>query len=227
MLKSPSGFRVGRCEQMRLYPCHLFIGSLQHLKQGARVVLVVRVSTPQQELNKNDEDQLQNLLTVASSRGLIVVDVFKHTGSGKDPSWLVKPASLAKDLNASLLFESTSRILRSEHFDPKTCPTARPTMLDLEGLEQWTGGVKLYTYLDPDASASEERHLQTRRGQLLKQQEGGRPPHRTYKKRDEQVKLAAVMAICQGESYRTVAEKFTVPASSLQGWVKKYKKLSC
>jgi hypothetical protein len=184
-----------------------FIGHIDEIQPGDGVVICCRVSTRQQDRRGNLADQETNLRRIVSELGAIVLHVVKHVGSGTEPVWLIPAARLAKAAGAVLLAESTSRFIRHPGYHSSNWPTARARNYDLEDLQSWTDGVQLITVLPPDATSSDETAFQSKRGQELKENAGGRPRKtqpRGKERRAAYVPLAVEMRKAE-MTYRQIA----------------------
>lgn len=176
-------------------------------RKGTRVVIVVRVSTSQQNHNRNLDDQLDTLRRWVADRGGVVVAEVPHVGPGSDPSWLRQAATLARQLGAVLLAESVDRFVRHPDFNPKACPDAQPREIDLQELRHCTEGVILATLLSPDATPEQIRSYQRRRGQSEKGNRGGRPRKRKCKERRlARIDLAREMRDLYGWSCQHISD---------------------
>jgi hypothetical protein len=201
------------------------------LKPGDRVYLVLRVSNCERERNLIDQEV--NLRRLVEAVGAIVVGVYRISISGRDPYWLGYAARQAQKLGATvLLAESTDRFIRNRyyHSSKHNRKNLQATEKQLEELAYWTRGMKLMTHLHPDASPSEVRSYQSKRGQREKRRKGGRPKNRTagYKKRRQEEKIGLVLWLHRNNpqkwSVRRIAEKpmVNVPKSTVHEWIQKY-----
>src|SRR5688572_3303948 len=102
--KRPAG-RVCRVDSAAMLPASArwqrgraseFIDLFSTLRAGDPVVLACRVSGCQQERGGNLDDEENFLRQIAKQVGLQIVGVCRHTGSGFDPFWLHKAATIAK-----------------------------------------------------------------------------------------------------------------------------------
>lgn len=141
------------------------------IQPGDRVIVCGRVSEHPQQLAGNLDDQAANLCAEMVRLGAQVVGKHLMTWSGCDPGWLVRAVVKARNFGAKyLVFESVDRAIRSEHFHPFLNPEAVATETDLEYLRYFTEGLPLLTLLPPNATPSEIRSYQRKRGQRLKGQ---------------------------------------------------------
>ncbi|QEG39387.1 hypothetical protein UC8_13640 [Roseimaritima ulvae] len=109
-----------------------------------------------------------------SRRGIEVVDVKTHVGSGVDPFWLTSAAAEAERLGAKLLATDVTRFIRHPGYTNRDqTPQARDS--ELYDLKFATLGVPLVTLLHPDATSSECRAFETRIGKDVAGNSGGRP----------------------------------------------------
>jgi len=169
--------RVAYIEQLRRErgKASDYIGhAAQQLGPGDRIVLCCRVSACEQNRNGNLDDSEANLRRRAEALGVCVVGSYRHVGSGYDPWWVGRAAAMASELRAKLFAESPDRFIRSPKYS-KTSQDAQAREVDLRYLAWWANGVPLVTDLEPDATPSETRSYQRKRGQRLKGKPGGRP----------------------------------------------------
>ena len=160
-----------------------FIKLIDSIAPGDKVVLACRVSGREQKRRGNDTGQEAYLRHELERRGAVVVLVYRRTVSGFDPYWLCPAIEAAKQCGAKLVALTTNRLIRPPGYHSKENPTAQARQCDLDELQWWLQGVEIVTLLDPDASPSEERSLQSKVGQWAKGRKGGRPQH------DEQTAL--------------------------------------
>ena len=192
-----------------IYICH----APDAIKPGDRVILCPRVSRCVQQRNKNLADQEQNLRAEAERLRAKVVGVERHVGSSYDPTWLSRALALAEKKAAKLLFESTDRIIRTPAFHSSRSPNSRPTELDFKMLRQYADSVTLTTVLHPDATPSEVRSYQRKRGQKAKGRKGGRPPkqpRRAWKMRKQARIERAKKLRDAGQSYEQIANSLNM-----------------
>lgn len=139
-----------------------YISPVDSLTGPLSAVLWCRVSGREQQRTSKLDRQVENLIAEAERRGITVVDVIRHVGSGTDPTWLVRASILAKEHGAIILAECTDRFVRHPGF-MDTNQDAQARDFDLEDLARAADGVTLATILHPDAPASEVRSYQRTR----------------------------------------------------------------
>ena len=140
-------------------------------------MLWCRVSSGLQNSHGNNDDQEAKLRAAVEDRGGIVVGVIPYVGNASDAEVkvleaLYNAANAASRADAVLLAESTSRLARSWQYHPKKLPNSIVGIKELRGLRFVCGDVTLVTLLHPDATGSEERSFQTKRGQRQKGKPG-------------------------------------------------------
>lgn len=200
-----------------------YIKPFESLGIGDKVVICCRVSERKQKRTQNLDDQERNLRRTAEQAGLVVVAVLRYVRSGFDPCWLVLAARIAKRHGATILAETTCRLVRNQHFHSSVRPNAQPTEEELRNLASWTDGVPLATHLAPDASPYESRSYHRKRGQWAKGRKGGRPRIATpgYKKRRRVELLPRAMELHQeGESLRSIEVELKVPFTTIRDWIR-------
>jgi len=214
------------------------------LRPGDKVIIWCRVSGRSQGLNGNPQNQATALRKVCEDCGAIVVDVFEIVGSGLDTGeygteehlgMLARAAAKARKEGAILLAESTDRFIRPDFYHSNKCPGALPRTRELDILQEMTLGVQLMTLLDPDAKPREVKRYQTKRGQLLKNNKGGRPPGSEKEKeknepgymksRKERLLPKVLQLHNQGDSIRMIMRKTGLGSTStVFEWIKRYSK---
>lgn len=157
--------------------------------------------------------------------GAIVIGVVRHVGSGCDVSWLCVAVDKALATGATLVAESTDRLIRDEAYHSVHSPDAQASKPHLEWMQDELDGAPVATLVHPDASAKEVRAYQRRRGQQAKGRFGGRP--KVYKQGDfERLRLQQwpiVKALRQnGASWNQIAAEVNRKPSTVRDWVKKY-----
>jgi hypothetical protein len=171
-----------------------------HVEPGQRFLLLCRVSSTDQGRRDNLRAQRLFLTRAVEESGGIVCAGLEFEWSGRGPQWhrkLAMAARFARRLGATLLADTVDRLVRSQRFrsdDPVLCKeqAQRQDLLDLEGALH---GVKVMTFLDPNASAEECRSLLIRWGQSSKGHTGGRPqrPQPGHRQRRRDLYLQRVL----------------------------------
>jgi len=169
-----------------------YIKPFRSIRAGDRVWLWVRVSSVLQYANGNHLDQEAYLRKVVDAVGAYVAGVTHFTGraSEADES-LEEAADRAAAAGAVLLAESTSRFARHPSYHSKRHPNLIAGPRELRHLRYICGDTLLVTWLNPNASGSEERAHQSKRGQQQKGKKGGRPTP-GFKKRLGRILLSKV-----------------------------------
>jgi hypothetical protein len=190
-----------------------------------KVFLIERVSGCERKRNLKDQDA--NLRSAIKPVGAKVVGRFAIQVSGTDPFWLWKAAQQAKRVGATvLLAETTDRFIRHPSFHSVLRPNYQATDEQLKELVEATQGMRLITHLDPDASPSEVRSYQRKRGQRFKRNKGGRPKNRTagyMTRRWEDLHRKVEWLAKHDWSVRRIAAKVKVPKSTVDEWIRKAK----
>lgn len=233
-----------------------YIIKLADLQPNQKVILCCRVSDFPQNFRGNLDDQKAGLQRAAENHGGNVIAIFLYVGSGCDPGWLetlpileqeaalqnsrpvmvacvpgMKPAcavDLAIENSAVLLAETTCRFIRHRGFHTEYWPDAQAREHELQDLRIVTSGVPLMTLLDPEASPSDVRSLQSKRGQHEKGRFGGRPKSKRpgEKKFLRQKWLGTVRKLRRkGRSLREIAQELScrtgrrISHSTIQDWI--------
>jgi hypothetical protein len=149
---------------------------------GDPVVILCRVSHRNQSKNRNLLGQVQNTRRSVCDLGAEVVAEFSDVASGwvwDERTGFRKAIQLAQRIGATVVAESTDRLIRSKAFHSKSNPGAQPTQDEFLMLQRKADGVQLATILHPDTPWREVRGVQSRRGQIAKKRRGGRPRKET------------------------------------------------
>ena len=151
-----------------------------HVTFGRFFVLLCRVSSHEQGDNDNLWTQRTTLRQAVEALYGIVMKVLEYEWSGYGPGWedkLTEAANVARKYGATLLAFSTDRFIRSPMYWSTSPMWSRVQAQerDLKDLKEATAGVRLMTYLHPDASPEECRSWRIRSGQEVKGNKGGRP----------------------------------------------------
>lgn len=225
--------RVAKAKQFKLAACRVepgqaskYIGhAKKKIRPGDKVVLCLRVSQRSQFHNRNLDDHEANLRRVARRLGAVVVDVVRYVGSGWDPFWLGKAAAIARQHGASLLAETTDRLIRHPAYHSQDNPDAQARDSDLREMQDFTDGVLVLTDLHPDASPSKVRSYQRKRGQWAKHQRGGRPKNNKagYKKERRKAVLPRVLEMRRrGATLGDIVALAKVPKMTASDWIRRY-----
>ena len=151
------------------------------VRPGDKFVILCRVSSRQQGLNRNPQAQAAKLREAVETGGGVVIAILHCEWSGRGSVWfdvlLPAMAEFARGQGAVLLAATTDRFARSEWFRAGHTRLwrAQAQEQDLRRLRARTGGVPLMTYLHPDASPEECQSLRIKWAQRVKNKKGGRP----------------------------------------------------
>jgi len=215
-IRNPSRRRTAVRRRQRPGKASLFIQEFD-IQKGDKVVVAVRVSTRQQQHRQNLIDQEMFLRQQVARAGGVVVGVVAKAISGFDPWWLARAAVLAKKHNAVIVAESTDRFIRHPGYHSCRWPDAQARPGDLQDLQQVTDGVRLMTFLHPDATPEEIKSHATKRGMHTKQKMGGNPG---YKKQRRMELLPEVIKLHRrGKSTRQIAVRIGVPQPTVFRWI--------
>ena len=201
------------------------IGPFDGLTSRDEVFLILRVSNRERRANLKDQDA--NLRDVVSEVGAKIVGQVQKAISGFDPSWLKQVAMEAKAAGATvLLAETADRFIRHRDFHSNDRPDLQATDEQLQELVECTGGMRLMTHLDPDATPFQVRSYQRKRGQKQKRRKGGRPKNRTagFMVRRFEEKIGLVRWLhARGWKIRDIAAKpmVGVAKSTVADWLKR------
>jgi len=190
------------------------------LSPGDLVFLLLRVSTWMQDHKGNLKASEDFLRAEMKKLGVIVVDVGHHIGSGYEPYWIGPYAYQAEKLGAKLVAEDLTRLIRPACYD-KLNQDAQAHDVDLQDMQYHARGVPLITLLDPNASPSECRSHQIKRGQGAKNK-GGRPPKQTagYKKKMREKKKPEVVKLyADGLPISEICKRLNIARSTAYSWL--------
>lgn len=191
---------------------------------GDNVVLACRVSGRSQNRGRNNEDQEVGQRIHVKACEATVIGVVKHVGPGDDPSWTEEAAVIARKYDAKILAETTNRFIRHPDYHSVNNFNAQARECDLERLRSCTEGVELVTILHPDASPSEERSYQSKRGHRAGGNTGGRPPVKNsgyMNDRRKKLRPQAVEMHQKGLSLRAIGVKLKVAHTTIDRWIKR------
>lgn len=153
-----------------------FINDLSKLSGDDDVFLACRVSGYVQQRRKVLEESERFLRREMAKFAVRVKGVLKHCGPGYDPYWLNPLVCQVLREGGIILAETTCRFIRNERFHSRDRPRIQPTKSDLLKLQMETENVQLMTFLHPDATPSEIKSFQAKKGQREKGNKGGHPP---------------------------------------------------
>ena len=208
---------------------------LYHLKQYHKqyqdmiVVIYIRVSTGAQGYKRNLDTYEKVLRWKLKKLNITIIACYREVGSGwvldGDREVLVNAAKEAKKEKAVIVAPSADRFLRNKNFNTKTNPDVLPTEAEFEELKKLTGNVPLVTLLHPDRPPRKVRRYQTKWGQKVKGNSGGRPKENKpgYMKLRRQIKLPQMLRRRKkGESLGAISKATDVPKSTVADWVRRY-----
>ena len=186
------------------------------------MVIACRESGWEQNRTHKLKRQAAYLRNYVRERGGKVIALFTHVGSGWDATWIGNAADEARENGAKILFECVNRAARHPAYHSESNFTAQARTSDLEDVRYWAKGVELVTVLQPDATPEEERSFQTKRGQSISGNKGGRPRKRQRTIRPHETIRQAMELRAAGSSYGEIANALDVPRATVQSWVKRY-----
>ncbi len=191
------------------------------IREGDKVILVLRVSSCVQHRSKNLRDQERRLRQAVKKAGGVVIGVVhpgKGFGPGYETDWLWKHAIRAQRTGAILLAESTSRFVRNRFYHSEHRPELRATDSNLRMLRIDTLGVRLMTLIDPDAKFEQERSEQIKRGLWAKAPSRKSAPGAKKTRREKL--LARVKELSElGWSSRDIENETHVPKTTVNRWL--------
>lgn len=197
--------------------------ALLELKPGDRVVLWCRVSSCKQKRKKNLRDQERSLRRYVEKRGGIVVDVVAVVESGWNAWSLCDAVSLAEELGAKVLAESTDRFIRHPDYHSELRPHLQPLEIHFQNnLSFAQGRAILMTVVYPDKSLSKCKGYQIKRGLREKGSKVGRPPKtKPLAKKRMRAELAPKARAMHeaGDSVRQIAKALGVSSSTVWDWI--------
>lgn len=149
---------------------------------------------------------------------------------GKNRRALMQAVRKAKAKNnkgehAIILASASDRFLRDKNFNPKTSSNILPSKAQFKRLRKLTRGVPLVTLLHPDMPPKKVRGHQSRWGQRVKGNNGGRPKINEpgYKKKIRIEKMSQVLRLRKnGASWGNINALTGVAKSTAADWLKKY-----
>lgn len=208
---------VERC--FRAGQASLCIHKYDELRPGDKVMLVVCVSWRDRATKRQNNlaDQERNLRRHVEARGAEVVGVHRWIGPRYDSDCVLAIVSGAKRRGAKyLLAETTDRLVRHQLFHSVKRPNLQATDGQLQEVADAADGLLLMTHLDPDATPSEVRSYQRKRGQWAKGNKGGGSKRKGYDRRYEQLPNSQRLKfrkLCQEKKRKSIRK-----IAALMGW---------
>jgi hypothetical protein len=195
------------------------------LQPGDKVYLITCVSW--RDRNNNPADQERSLRRHVEERGAKVVGVIGYTGPRYDPYYLLHSRFMAEAAGAKwLLAETTDRFIRHRDFHSIDRPDLQATGDQVLELSMIAGKLCLMTHLDPDATPSEVRSYQRKRGQWAKGNKGGGSKRKGYGPRHGDLPLSVRLKLRElhvgNASIRDIANELKLPKSTVHRWVSQF-----
>lgn len=182
-----------------------YVKDIESLRYGSRVVLSIRVSTPEQKRKGEIAGQENYVRYRGDLKGCKVVDVVYRIGPGDDLSELKPAIHSAKKRQAAILAESLDRILRPSSYTREN-QRAVPDADDFAQLKKIDQGVPIYTCLHPDTPYEKVRGHQTARNLKNKKEKERRYKKKGFKKKQKEKWGPRVSELhTQGVSLRRIA----------------------
>jgi len=198
-----------------------FIQTLSSLDDNQPVVLWCRESGDWQRARKNLDNQIADLHEKVEPRP--VLEVFTFIGRATDPETLReldKAIAFCRKHEVPLVVDEVSRLIRHEHYNPKTNHEVQPTLEQMEDMARRLRGVRVFSVLPPDADSGEQRSVQIIRGQKYKGRKGGyRGPRWTILRKEKC--LGTILKMWrQGSRLREIEKAVNVPFSTIGRWIR-------
>jgi DNA invertase Pin-like site-specific DNA recombinase len=212
---------------------------LHHLKAyhkkhpDMEAIIYCRVSAGMQWRKGNLDTQEQILRRWLKKHNIPVIGCYREVSSGwvlNDERWaLVNAVKQAKKYRGQkevvIVTTSSDRFLRNIDFHTKDNPGVLPTEAEFEKFNKLTCGVSCLTYLHPDMPWKKVRSYQSKWGQRIKGNKGGRPKKNKpgYKKQRRLEKRPRVLRLHnKGMSLGGIAAETGIPKSTVGFWIKKH-----
>lgn len=205
---------------------------IEEQSNSRKVVLYCRVSARSQNHRGNLDNYEVFLRKRMKQNGTTkVIRVFREVASGwawNDRSEFREACRFTKKHGAILVAFSVDRFIRSRSYHSKDNPFVQPSEDEFEYLQFVAEGITLATVYHPNKSARKIRGIQSRLGQIIKKNKGGRPkknpsgpknnPPGYKKKRRDELKEGVRILRREGTSYGDIATTFGLRRSTVQYW---------
>lgn len=209
---------------------------LHHLKKYHKqhpdmiALIYARVSTGAQGYKRNLDTYEKVLHRKLKKLNIPVIGYYPEISSGwildyDERLALANATKEAINKKTVIVAPSADRFLRNRNFNTKTNPDVLPTEAEFEKLKKLTRNVPLVTLLHPDMPPMEVRSWQTKWGQKVKGNNGGRPIQKRpgYKKMRRDKKLPTVLKLLKrGKNPTEIAKKVRVARSTISDWIEKH-----
>jgi hypothetical protein len=204
-----------------------------NLHSDLEVYIIVRESGETQK-HRGNHDNYAVMEDGCEELGISVRDCIRVTRSGKitEPDWrdILEDIALRAHNRAvktgktvGILAYSADRLLRNVHYK-NTTPNLLPTRWEYRQVKRLTHGVPLLTWVDPDTPPEKARGLQSKLGQQIKGNKGGRPKKVVKLSRAERkdLLLPQVMRLKQetGRGYCWIAKQVGLSSKTVWVWLK-------
>lgn len=193
-------------------PSTFGIKSVNDLPSGTKVFCAVRESSDKQRSGL--VDQLNSNIEAVRQRGSKVVDHWSIVVPAHDTYFIKKSVELAKEAGATaIVIESVSRAIRNDYFSPTCLRELQPTNRELRGMVDTLDGLDLYTVLDPDATAKDERDFEKARRRSQRPYKSGPSRNRRGWASDSD-KNRLRLLLAEGHSVCSAARQMGIPKST-------------
>lgn len=193
-----------------------------NLKPGDRVVLCCVVASKEQKRRGTLKRQVKGMREELLKLQVKIVKVICRVVSTKDPSWVSEAVIVAKQFNAKLVAQCTFRFIRHPEHDAKKRPGLQAEDIHFDKLMKHLDDVDAISFLHPDLSPHEVHSYQTKKGQILSGNKGGRPVKKEpgYKKNRKLAKRPIARKMRRGNwSLGGISKILKVSRSTIQAWV--------
>lgn len=191
---------------------------------GQEYIAISRVSSRQQKLNGDLDDQDWYVTKHITDRGGKVIDHVKHLGKGPNLEWLKEASNIALNRRAILVAESTDRYVRHpDAYQGRKNQRLLPRTEDIERLRKMLNGAKATTILNPEAEIEEVWAHQHNRGIEAKRINGrNKDKYNGYKNDIRNEKLSrAIWLRNKGRSIQQIANKLGEKKPTIQKWLER------
>ena len=192
---------------------------------GVPVILIARVSSPEQRRKGNIEDQLSRMRKKVKRRGSKVIKEYCEVAQGKNVrrATVRRAIRKARRTGAAIVFETMDRMLRHIKFNPKTNPNARVSDKKIERFLNIHRCVTFALLDNPKSSLKKIKRLRAKRGQRAKGNHGGgdNKPGKMVRRR-EKLLPRAIKLRKKGWSFRRIGERLGIaPMVACDWWHKR------
>lgn len=203
-----------------------YFHSFEDLDPGTTVAILCTESTKDQLQNLHEQERWMRR-KLALDKGIRVAKYFPYVGPRKSPftsayrKILREVSAYCRRRQIDLAVFATNRPLRAKDYHPEYNFDVHPTEQELEDLADWFHGIRVFSWVGPNASPTEIKRFETKRGKWAKRQSKKFPG--STKQRREELMQEALTLDARGFPQAEIERILGPDQTTIGRWLKRHK----